>query len=286
MTPAVTPAVTTLTRVRAGKKEGRSSRDMTIIAVAALSLATPTVQAQPVPRPSHEQSLSANDSGGERDGRIRVQFSARQQTTLSSELPAKISKLSLKDGDSFQSGQVLVEFDCSVYRAQLDKAVATTEAARQTSLVNRRLGVLNAISTLEIDQAEAKLKEAEADVAERKAIVDKCTITAPFSGRVAKVYAEPFQYVTQGKPLLDLVDSQRPEVKLLVPSRWLSWLAPGARFNIRVDDLGKTYAARVTRLGVRIDPVSQTVPLTADVEGQVVNLLPGMSGWASFRTGR
>lgn len=218
----------------------------------------------------------------DRDGRIRVQLSAQRQTTLSAEIAAKISVLNLRDGDSFERGQALVDFDCSWFAAQLNKAQATAEAARQTARVNRRLGELNAISALEIDQSEAKFKEAEAEAAAMRVTVEKCAVVAPFSGRVAKVHAEAYQYVTQGKPLLDILDSSVLEVKMLVPSRWLTWLAVGARFSIRIDDLGRSYPVRVTRLGARIDPVSQTVSLAGEIEGRRPELLPGMSGWASF----
>jgi len=112
--------------------------------------------------------------------------------------------------------------------------------------------------------------------------VSKCSLNAPFSGRVAKTYVEPHEYVTQGKPLLEVVNTKQLEVKLIVPSRWLTWLVRGKRFSIHVDDLNRNYAARVTRLGARIDPVSQTVSLAGEIEGSPSELLPGMSGWAIF----
>ena len=233
-----------------------------------------------------ERQQNAADAPVDRDGRMRVQLSAQRQTTLSAEIAAKISMLNLKDGDSFKQGQTLVDFDCAWFAAQLNKSEATAEAARQTVRVNRRLGELNAISALEVEQSEAKQKEADADAAAMRVTVSKCAITAPFDGRVSKVHAEPYQYVTQGKALLDILDSTTLEVRLLVPSRWLGWLAIGARFNVRIDDLGRTYPAKVTRLGARIDPVSQTVSLAGEIDGIRQELLPGMSGWASFRPTR
>lgn len=235
-----------------------------------------------------QQDRKTSPSGGaaERDGRIRIQLSALRQTTLSAELAAKISLLDIKEGDSFKQGQTLVAFDCSWFAEQLNKAEAASEAARLTASVNRRLGELNAISALEVEQSVAKAKEADADAAAMRVTVSKCDVTAPFAGRVAKVHAEPYQYVTQGKPLLDILDSRTLEVKLLVPSRWLTWITAGTRFDVRIDDLGRTYPARVTRLGALIDPVSQTVSLAGEIEGVRQELLPGMSGWASFRQKR
>lgn len=216
------------------------------------------------------------------DDRIRVQISAQQQTVLSAEIAAKLISLPVKEGESFRAGQALAGFDCAIQRAQLGKAEASADAARQTLKVNRRLAELNSISTLEVDQAAAKLRESEAEAASMRAMLAKCSIAAPFAGRVAKVHVEPHQFIAQGKPLLDIVDAKQLEVKLLAPSKWLAWVNKGTRFTVRVEELNRDISVSVTRIGARIDPVNQTVLLIGEVVGKVDNLLPGMSGWAIF----
>lgn len=245
-----------------------------------LTLAAFSALAQmPPPKPAPAAPVAPSQ---DKDGRIRVQISALQQTTLSAELNAKISSLPLKEGDAFRAGQTLASFDCSLFQAQAHKADASAEAARQTLKVNRRLAELGSISNLEVDQSAAKAKETEAEAAAMRVTVSKCAITAPFAGRVAKLYVEPYQYVQQGKPLLDIVDSNKLEVKLIVPSKWLAWLTKGTKFNLHVDDLNKDIPAKVTRIGARIDPVNQSVLVAGEVDGQQSGLLSGMGGWATF----
>lgn len=216
------------------------------------------------------------------DERIRVQFSAQRQTVLSAEIAAKLLRLPLREGDAFKTGQQLAEFDCAIQRAQLSKAEASAEAARQTLEVNRRLADLGSISTLEVDQAVARLKETKADAAAVRVMLEKCSVTAPFAGRIAKVHVEAHQFVPQGKPLVDIVDNQRLEVRLLVPSKWLNWLDKGTRFVVHVDELGRDIPVVVTGLGARIDPVSQTIGVVGEPAEPLAKLLPGMSGWAAF----
>jgi len=220
------------------------------------------------------------------DDRVRVQFAARHHTVLSSELSAKIATLKLREGDSFKAGQTLVTFDCSLFRSQLAKYQASAEAARQTLKVNRRLAELQSIGSLEVDQAEARVKETEAEVAAMRTTVSKCTLSAPFSGRVAKVQAEAYQFVSPGDPLLEILDTRRLELQMIVPSRWLAWLKPGNRFTVQVEELDREYTGRVVRTGARIDPVSQSISLAGEVEGDHPELLPGMSGWATFKRGK
>lgn len=219
-----------------------------------------------------------NPSGG----RIRAQLTPYQQTTFSAEIAANISKLPLREGELFNKDQKLVEFDCALLNAQLHKSSATAEIAIQSLDVSKKLEKLNSISTLEVDQASAKVKETEAELEAMKVNVSKCSLSAPYSGKIAKLYVDAYQYVTPGKPLMDILDTSRLEVRLIVPSGWLSWLKTGNRFSIQIEELGKTYQAKVVRLGARIDPVSQSLQIFGEIEGKHGELIPGMSGWASF----
>lgn len=225
----------------------------------------------------------AQDTGSiDTASRIRTQLVARHDVEISSEVAAKIARLPLKEGDAFAKGDLLVAFDCGLYRAQLTKAVATAAAAKRTQEVTSKLAALHSAGALDVAQAQAHAKEAAADAAYMRAMVGKCTIHAPFAGRVAKRDAAPFEYVTPGKPLLEILDTGALEVKLNVPSKWLAWLKPGAKFTVHVDELDADYPAQVERLGARIDPVSQTVDVSGRIVGAPAELLPGMSGWASF----
>jgi RND family efflux transporter MFP subunit len=226
---------------------------------------------------------AAQENGpADASGRIRTQLVARHDAEISSEIGARIAKLPLKEGDRFAKGDLLVAFDCDLYRAQLAKAEATAVAARREQDVTDKLAALHSAGALDVAKAQARAKEAAADAAYMRATVGKCSIRAPFSGRVAKRRAARFEYVPAGKPLLEILDTGALEVKLIAPSKWLAWLKPGARFTVHVDDLDADYPAQVVRLGASIDPVSQTVGVSGRIDGSPKELLPGMSGWAKF----
>ncbi|EON11588.1 hypothetical protein C266_20264 [Pandoraea sp. SD6-2] len=216
------------------------------------------------------------------DSRIRIQLVSRDQVEVSSEISAKIASLPLRDGDAFRAGQTLVTLDCSLFNAQLRKAQADADGARELLETNRKLQALRSIGDLEVQQAQAKQKATAADVTYMQATVRKCAITAPFDGRVSKRSAAPQQFAEPGKPLLTIVDTSHLELKMIVPSKWLAWLKAGHALSVQVDEVGKTYPAKVARIGARVDPVTQTVDVTAALNGSAPELLPGMSGWATF----
>lgn len=211
---------------------------------------------------------------------IRAQLTAREFTTLASETAARIDKLSSRVGERFQKGDVLVVFDCSIQRAQVARARAVLTQAEKTLVNNRRLLALRSVGQLEVDMSEAEVSKAKADLAAADAAASKCTISAPFSGVTVEQKAREFQYATPGQALLEVLDDSHLEVELIAPSRWLSWLKPGQMFQVQVDETGKTYSARVTRLGGRVDPVSQSIRVIGEITNDGKDLMAGMSGRA------
>jgi len=238
--------------------------------------------APPAPAPVAAPAVPAAPAAGNADSRIRIQLVSRDQVDVSSEISAKIASLPFRDGDAFRAGQTLVTLDCSLYNAQLHKAQADADGARDLLDTNRKLLALHSIGQLEVQQAQAKQKASAADVAYMSATVRKCAIAAPFDGRVSKRSASPQQFAEPGKPLLTIVDTSHLELKMIVPSKWLAWLKPGHALSVQVDEVGKTYPAKVARIGARVDPVTQTVDVTAALDSGAPELLPGMSGWATF----
>jgi membrane fusion protein (multidrug efflux system) len=213
---------------------------------------------------------------------IRAQISPVHYTTLSSEMAGRIDKIATRVGDHFRQGDVLIVFDCALPRAQVAKAQAVLTQGERTYEINRRLVALKSMGQLELDVSAAEVLKAKADLAAAESVASKCSIAAPFSGVTVEQKAREFQYTTPGQALLDILDDRTLEVELIAPSHWLNWLKPGTAFQVKIDETDKTYPARVTRLGGRVDPVSQSIKVIGEITGDAPDLMAGMSGRATM----
>ena len=222
-------------------------------------------------------SAPAVKPGGERQD-IRAQLSPQRFTTLAAEIGAKVNRLPVSEGGSFKSGQALIVFDCSLQTAQLNKARAALSGAEKTFTVNTRLSELGSIGKAELAVSDSEVAKNRAEVAAMAAMLAKCTVGAPFSGRVSEQKVREQQYVQPGQALLEIIDDSVLELEFIAPSRWLSWLKAGHGFQVRIDETGKTYPAKVLRIGAKVDPVSQSVKLAAAINGKFPELIAGMSG--------
>jgi membrane fusion protein, multidrug efflux system len=209
---------------------------------------------------------------------IRAQLLPRRYTTLATEIGAKIQHISVVEGSRFRAGDVLVRFDCSLQQAQLNKGKAALSGADQTWRANQRLNELNAVGKVELGLSEAEVEKAKAEVASNETMLGKCVVHAPFGGRVAEQKVREQQYVQPGQTLLEIIDDSVLELEFIVPSRWMAWIKPGYAFKVKIDETGKSYPARIQRIGARVDPVSQSIKLSAAIDGKFNDLIAGMSG--------
>lgn len=209
---------------------------------------------------------------------VRAQLVPVHSTPISSEMAGRIAELPLREGDAFREGAVLVRFGCAGQEAELVRARATFDKKKRVHEVNTRLNRMQSISQLELDVSAAEVAEAAAAVQIAQAVVARCTIVAPWSGRVAELHARRYQSVGEGQALLDVLDDRTLEIEMIVPSTSLAWLKPGYRFALAVDETGRQYEAELDRLGARVDPVSQSIKVYGRLLAAAPDLLAGMSG--------
>ncbi len=256
------------------------------VVVAAILIGGPAYAAEPpplpLPLPSTIRPLPALMPAPNSTGTIRAQLRAKRFTTLSAGLSGEIERMPVREGDRLTEGTLIAAIDCSPQAASRRVAEAKLGAAQAKQKSSQRLAELNQASLLEVEVARAETAMAAAEVAAIGATLHKCEVHAPFAGVVVAQQARQNQYVREGEPLVELVDVDSLEIEMVLPSRWLEWLKPGASFDLMVEELHRTIPAKVDRIGGRIDPVSQTIRVLGRIEGKATDLLPGMSGSLAF----
>src|SRR5205823_1528647 len=122
-----------------------------------------------------------------------------------------------------RTGQVLLELDTSVERAQLESAEARRGLAELSTARTRKLTAREAASQSQLDTDEAQLKTSSADAGALKAQIDRKTVRAPFSGRLGIRLVNLGQYLSPGTAVTSLealgsvyVDFQLPQENLAV----------------------------------------------------------------------
>ncbi len=208
---------------------------------------------------------------------------AVDEAWISTDLGFRVETLPFREGQSFNKGATLATFDCSDLKAELKSAEAQLHAEQITFENNARLAKLNAVGKFEVQLSEAKVDQAEATVEAYHSKLARCTIKAPFAGRIAVMRAHAFEIPDRTQPIMQIVGQSELEIEMLLPSQWLKWLKPGVGFDFGIDETGGSLPCEVSRVAAIVDPVSQTVKVVGRFTGDPKGVLPGMSGPARFK---
>jgi membrane fusion protein, multidrug efflux system len=238
-------------------------------------VSTPVVEAA---KPSFATAPAAVDPSSI----IRGVIQSQSEATIASRMTAGIISMPFKVGQPFGRGALLASFDCSTLRAQFAAANAATAAYKKTYDTNVELDMYQAVGKNEVGVSKANLGKASAEASAVSSQLKDCAVYAPFSGVVVEQIAHANEVAATGQPLMKIQDASNLEVQIIVPSNWMTWMKPGAKFSFKVDETGQTVSGSIARLGASVDPVSKTIRVVGHLSGAGATVLPGMSGSAQF----
>lgn len=186
-------------------------------------------------------------------------------------------------GETFKQGDSLIQLDCRLFEAQLDKVDAETKVARMKLDNTKQLNQLNSIGTLEVVIAQAELQKVQAERSMARFNVERCDIKAPFDGAVEQLDINRFEVVQQQQALMKVVSRDRLEADIIVPAQWMAWLAKDKVIRLQVEETKQILQAVVSIIGPSVDPTSQTLQIRATIKNVPAKVLPGMSVVAEFQ---
>lgn len=197
--------------------------------------------------------------------------------TLSADADGVITKIAAENGAAVKAGDLLVEFDTTTERPQLEAAEARAELARLNIERMKELWEQKANSKSEFDAAAASYKQATAEVAALQAIIAKKRVCAPFDGRVGIRHVNLGQFVARGAPLMPLQKLDPIYVNFTIPQRHLPSLSVGQKVSLHVDAFeNATFEATVTAINPEVDRDTRNVAVQAMVANPKEQLRAGM----------
>jgi membrane fusion protein (multidrug efflux system) len=204
---------------------------------------------------------------------------ARHGVTLAAELPGTVREILFEAGTVVRRGDPLVRLDVTAERAQLDAALAEASLARLHLDRTRRLRRSEATSQAELDAAEARARQADANVANLRAVVAKKTLRAPFDGRISIRQVELGQVVAPGTPVASLQSITPIHADFWLPQQALAKLHAGQEVRLSTDAFpGDAWQGEITTVNPEVDPATRNVRVRATFGNADGRLRPGMFG--------
>jgi len=207
---------------------------------------------------------------------------ASQEAVLSSELAARINSISVKEMERFKKGDLLIQFDCSLYEAQKDVVRANENSALIKLKSDEQMLQMRSIGKYELELSISEYEKAKSELRIAELNVERCEIRAPFDGAVEEVVVNAFESIQPQVELMKIIKTDVLELEMVVSSEWVSWLTIGHPITVYIDEIQEEFNASISGIGANVDAVSQTIQLKGTITNASSALLPGMSGRVVF----
>lgn len=196
---------------------------------------------------------------------------------ISAEATGRVQELQPR-GSEVTSGDVVAQLDETMLRVNVDVARANYDMAQDAFERQEPLFEEEIITPLEFgtvrsqrDQARAQLEQAETQLANAR-------ISAPFNGRVEERMVEIGELLTNGSPVLRLVNTEQVKITAGVPEQYANDIGEGSTVTLSLRAYGGgTREATVTFAGNVISFETRTFPIEVEVDNPARLMKPQMT---------
>jgi RND family efflux transporter MFP subunit len=269
--------------------------------------ATPPSAAANAEKTAPENSSAAADAnanGGAQD--VLSVLSVEHEVEVRAQREGMVSQLAVEEGRQVKAGEVLGRLDDRSMQSELEKAradllvaqnnVKYKEAENQAKEANLKRQQLLRTSGLssdaDLEQAEFEAKATSYEIDSWKALVksnqaqiqslnielEQTQFRAPFSGVVARRYVRVGQTVSKDDPCFRVSQLGPLQVNFQVPESSGEKPSVGSPVKLSVvSNAKRSFTARIVKVGPTVDPASDSYDVTAQLDGNVSGLSPGMA---------
>jgi membrane fusion protein (multidrug efflux system) len=189
---------------------------------------------------------------------------SRQNTMIRPEIAGRVVALGFSDASTVRAGQMLVQLDDSLQRAEIAQALAQVSIAQANHKRNQELVAQNFIAQRSLDESQANLQVAQAQLSLGCARWQRMKILAPYAGTLGIRTVNIGDYVKEGADLVNLEDLSALYVDFRLPERYQDKVALRQTVDVQVDAIpGHNFQARIEAIDPLIDANGRSISLRA-----------------------
>lgn len=189
---------------------------------------------------------------------------SKQNTMVRPEVAGRVTALGFSDGSQVRAGQTLVQLDDSLQRAEIQQAQAQVGIAQSNHKRNQDLVAQGFIAQRALDESQASLAVAQAQLSLSCARWQRMRIVAPYAGTVGIRTVNVGDFVKDGADLVNLEDLGSLYVDFRLPERYQGKVAIKQNVEVVIDALpGRNFSARIEAIDPLIDANGRAISVRA-----------------------
>jgi HlyD family secretion protein len=157
----------------------------------------------------------------------------------------RVTRLSVREGDSIETGAPLYWLDDDLQKADLNQQTASLANAKQTFDRAQALIKTGSGTQASYDTAVSALRIAEARVNTSQTRLSRRTAHAPVAGTVHQIYFREGEMVQQQRPVLSILPPGNMKVRFFVSETELPKVSIGQDVRVTCDGCASDLSAKV-----------------------------------------
>ena len=207
---------------------------------------------------------------------------SRQSVMMRPEVPGRVKELGFSDGATVRRGQLLVQLDDTLQRAEIKQAQAQVSIAQANFKRNQELVAQSFVAQRVLEESSANLQVAEAQLALACARLSRMAILAPFDGTVGIRNVNLGDFVKDGADLINLEDISSMYVDFRLPERYQSKVRHRQTVQLQLDSFpGRLFKASIEAIDPLLDVNGRSIGVRAvlpNTMGEPMSLGGGRAG--------
>ncbi|KEX98034.1 efflux RND transporter periplasmic adaptor subunit [Brucella neotomae] len=201
--------------------------------------------------------------------------SALNGVDLTVQLDGVVQKINFKANQDVKQGDILLQMEDSIQRADLAAAEAEAVLAQQNlkradTLRTRGVGAVS-----NVDTTASAANAAVALVEKMRATLAQKSVKAPFSGVIGIPKVDIGQYLTPGTVIATLQNTDIMRIDFMVPEQLLATIKLGQTVKVGSNADTLDFTGKIVGIDPKIDPTTRLVSVRAEVDNPDHKLTPG-----------
>ena len=195
---------------------------------------------------------------------------AERRVDVSAKANARCTEILVEEGDEVISGQILAELERDEAQAAYTQSEVQVRQNRTSYEIAKRQYDEGLGPKVEMDNMYYNYEQSLATLESQRIQLENLTIRAPIDGIVTSRTILKGMLVSSGTQVFSIMDPSSFMLTISPPEKELPRLKVGQKAKVTIDSIrGREFNASIRRINPSVDPVSGTVKVILDFDGEI-----------------
>ncbi|HCD67592.1 MAG TPA: hypothetical protein DEQ56_03855 [Bacteroidetes bacterium] len=223
-------------------------------------------------------ALEINKSGYKNSFQVQGLVESDQNVLVRPEVPARILKILVKEGQHVSKGQIIANLDGSVASAQIAELEGALGLAKLNFEKTEKLWKQKIGSEMQYLQAKNQFENLQNSIKTARTQLGKYSLRSPISGTVDELMINEGEIaggMTSG-PVARIINLADIQVKANVSESYLGKLKKGQTVDLSFPSIGLTMTEKISSVSNVVDPSNRTFVIYVEPSKNLDKLKPNL----------